>query len=241
MSKPLHISISERLSEMIFSGDYTEGDQLPTEPSLAKTLGVSRATLREALKHLEMDGILYRRHGIGTFVKSKAPAITLDLSIPLSITAMIESLGFVPGTEDMEVVTEVVFPDDVERLKIEPGSKVFRITRIRTANSQPVAYTIDIVPYWVMKKYPQWESGSNFSLIEHLTYRCGIELKETSSILMPLHDVRSVAGKLGIDASSHIFFSECVDYTTDNTPVLFSREYFSPWIFRFSVRRKPLK
>lgn len=239
MGKPLHTTITERLRQMIFSGEYQEGDRLPTEPVLARMLNVSRATLREALQQLEGDGMVYRRHGIGTFVQSRTPSITLGMSIPRSITVIIESLGFIPGTASMKVATETLFPDDMERLKLTPGSKVVRIERVRTANSQPVAYTIDIVPTWVMKQYPVWDNKSNFSLIDHLTYKCGISLQETKSSLIPLHNIQSVAEKLEIEPSSHIFFFENLDQNTEGTPVAFSREYFAPWIFRLSVGRKP--
>jgi len=237
MHKPLYSTIAGRLREMIFSDDYAEGDRLPTEPVLAKSLGVSRATLREALNQIESDGIINRIHGLGTFITSKQPAITLNLSIPRSITEMIESLGFIPGTHFMKTSTEPVFPDDCERLNISPSSKVVRIERIRTANSQPVAYTIETVPLWVMKKYPERNGDENFSLIEHLKYRCGINLAKTVSTLIPLHNVQSVAEKLEIDPSSHIFFFEGQDHQEDGTPVMMSREYFAPWIFRLSVER----
>lgn len=238
MNKPLHKTITERLREMILSNDYSVDDRLPTEPVLAKNLGVSRATLREALNQLEGEGLIYRLHGLGTFIKSKHPAITLNLTIPRSITEMLNSLGLLPGTKSMEVSTELVFPDDVERMNVPAGSKVVRIERIRTANGQPVAYTIDTVPVWVMKKYPVYENKKNFSLIEHLTFYCGITFVESKSTLIPLHNVQSVAEKLEIDPSSHIFFFEGLDHNTEDLPVLFSREYFAPWIFRFTVDRK---
>jgi GntR family transcriptional regulator len=237
MHKPLHSTTTERLRKIIFSDAYSEGDQLPTEPLLAKNLGVSRATLREALKQLESEEVLYRVHGVGTFVKNSTPTISLNLSIPRSITKMIESLGYVPGTSFMDARTELVFPDDVNRLKIKPGSKVVRIERVRTANGQPIAYTIDIVPSWVMKQYPLQDGEGNFSLINHLISRCGIQFAETFSTLMPLHNVYSVAEKLEIETSSHILFFEGLDLSTDGNPVLFSREYFAPWIFRFHVER----
>lgn len=237
MKKPLHSTITDRLRDLILSDEYSEGDQLPTEPVLAKNLGVSRATLRETLKQLEIAGLLTRFHGIGTFIKSQKPSLTLDFSIPRSITEMVESLGFIPGTRFMKVTVEPVFPDDMERLGISPGSKVFRIERIRTANGQPIAYTIDMAPSWVMKKYPDRTGDDNFSLIDHLRYRCGITLAPSKSTLIPLHNVLSVAEKLEIDPSSHIFFFEGIDRTEDGTPVLMSREYFAPWIFRLSLER----
>jgi GntR family transcriptional regulator len=238
MNKPLHKTITERLREMILSSEYSVDDRLPTEPVLAKNLGVSRATLREALNQLEGEGLIYRFHGIGTFIKSKNPAITLNLTIPRSITEMLNSLGLLPGTKSMEITKELVFPDDVERMKVPAGSNVFRIKRIRTANGQPVAYTIDTVPAWVMKKYPVYESKDNFSLIEHLVSYCGITFVESQSTLIPLHNVQSVAEKLEIDPFSHIFFFEGLGHNIEALPVLFSREYFAPWIFRFTVGRK---
>jgi GntR family transcriptional regulator len=237
MHTPLHITTIDRLRKIIFSDEYHEGDQLPTEPLLAKNLGISRATLREAMKQLENEGVIYRLHGVGTFVKSRMPSIALNLSIPRSITEMIESLGLIPGTRFMHAASELVFPDDVDRLNIKPGSTVIRLERIRTANGQPVAYTIDVVPAWAMKLFPGREGEDNFSLIDHLRSRCGIQFSETRSTLIPLHNVRSVAEKLEIDPSSHILFFEGLDRTIEGDPVLLSREYFAPWIFRFSVER----
>jgi GntR family transcriptional regulator len=238
MHKPLHKTLTDKLRQMILSDDISVDDKLPTEPVLAKNLGVSRATLRESFKQIETEGLIYRVHGVGTFIKSKKPAITLNISIPRSITEMLNSLGLLPGTSFMSVKVETVFPDDMERLNLLPGSKVFRIERIRTANGQPVAYTIDTVPSWAMKKYPEQTPQSNFSLIEHLKYYCGIEMKESSSILMPLHNVISVAEKLEIDPLSHIFFFESLNTDQKGSTALFSKEYFSPWIFRFSILRK---
>ena len=238
MQKPLHKSVAERLRSMIHSSEYSANDKLPTEPDLAHRIGVSRATLREALKQLEEEGIIHRLHGVGTFIRTKVQGIALTIAIPHSITTMIESLGLVPGTSSMKVTTEPVFPDDVDRLKLNPGSTIVRIERIRTANSQPIAYTIDIVPSWAMKQYPAWDGTNNFSLVEHITYRCGITLSESTSTLIPLHNVHSVAEKLDIDPSSHIFFLEGITNNAKELPVLFSREYFTPWIFRFSVARK---
>ena len=239
MNKPLHTTVTQRLRDMIVSEIYAEGDKLPTEPVLAKQFGVSRATLREALQQLEGEGLLYRRHGLGTFVRSLKPYITLNLTIPRSVTTMIESLNFIPGTSHMKVTTEKVYPDDVERLNLTPGAEVVRIERIRTANSQPVAYTIDAIPYWVLTKYPQWDNTSNFSVIDHLRFKCGVKLRESTASLIPLHNIQSVSEKLEIDSSSHIFFFEGVDVNKDGAPVMYSREYFSPWIFRFSVTRNP--
>ena len=55
------------------------GDQLPPEPELARQLGVSRPTLREALRTFADRGLLVRRQGVGTFVASRLPVLETGL------------------------------------------------------------------------------------------------------------------------------------------------------------------
>jgi GntR family transcriptional regulator len=59
---------SEYIRELITSGEYEPGQQLPSEGEFARQLGISRPTLREALHSLELEGLIYCRHGVGTFV-----------------------------------------------------------------------------------------------------------------------------------------------------------------------------
>jgi GntR family transcriptional regulator len=68
-SLPLYIQISELLTREIAAGLYTQGDRLPPESELARTLEVAVGTLRKALAELEARGLLERRQGSGTYVK----------------------------------------------------------------------------------------------------------------------------------------------------------------------------
>jgi GntR family transcriptional regulator, transcriptional repressor for pyruvate dehydrogenase complex len=75
---------AEHLKELIGSGALQPGDKLPPERSLATRLGVSRPTLREAVRGLVIMGMLETRHGAGTFVVRQAPVgdpltLTIDL------------------------------------------------------------------------------------------------------------------------------------------------------------------
>ena len=60
--------VKEYLLHYIEQAHLQRNDQLPSESSMAEKLGVSRNTLREAYVSLENEGIIVRRHGIGTFV-----------------------------------------------------------------------------------------------------------------------------------------------------------------------------
>lgn len=66
---PKYVLIANQLRQEIAEGKYTPGDQLPQEMAIANNFNVSRITVRNALRQLESDGLIYRIQGAGTFVK----------------------------------------------------------------------------------------------------------------------------------------------------------------------------
>lgn len=64
--------VAHHILEAIRGGEYAAGDQLPTEPELARLLGVGRTTVREGIGQLRMVGVLEVRRGLGTFVVGPA-------------------------------------------------------------------------------------------------------------------------------------------------------------------------
>ncbi|WIV19740.1 GntR family transcriptional regulator [Paenibacillus polygoni] len=68
LKRPLYITVYDELLLQITKGEYQAGSQLPSEPDLARKLGVSRATLRQALVLLQDDGLVRNIRGKGNFV-----------------------------------------------------------------------------------------------------------------------------------------------------------------------------
>lgn len=87
---------------------------MPSEFDLAKQLGVSRATLREALRILEEENVITRRHGVGTFVNPK-PIFTSGIEQLYSVTDMIKQGGMEPGTIFLSSKTQVPSEEDIHR------------------------------------------------------------------------------------------------------------------------------
>lgn len=79
--RALHQQVAESLRELIVEGKFQRGDALPPERELAQRFGVSRATVREALRTLQMWGLVEARQGGGNFVC--APSIE-HIITPLS-------------------------------------------------------------------------------------------------------------------------------------------------------------
>lgn len=96
-NRHLYLKVIERIKEDIQNGIYTEKEKLPSEFELSKSMGVSRATLREALRILEEEHVIIRRHGVGTFVHTK-PLFLSGIEQLNSVTKTIQQANMVPGT-----------------------------------------------------------------------------------------------------------------------------------------------
>jgi DNA-binding FadR family transcriptional regulator len=68
----------ERIKQMILSGRHTPGSKLPPERELSEMLGISRSSIREAIRALTHMNILEARHGQGTYVTSLSPRILIE-------------------------------------------------------------------------------------------------------------------------------------------------------------------
>ena len=104
---------------MIDSGEFSQNRQLPTERRLSEALGVGRRTVRQALEVLELDGVIWRRQGKGTFLgappdaESVIPAEALD--IPTPAKALEARLALEPGLASL--CAERATEEDVARLR----------------------------------------------------------------------------------------------------------------------------
>ena len=79
------------------------GQRLLSEPELAKQMGVSRATLREAMRTFETQGLIRRRQGSGTFVVGKVQALDSGLEVLESLETMANRLGLEVSVSDLNI------------------------------------------------------------------------------------------------------------------------------------------
>src|SRR5256714_6075900 len=97
-SQPRNVRIRDELTQRIGRGLLPAGSRLPSEPALATELGVSRATLREALRALETEGLVRRAWGSGTYV-AEGRRVVNSLDVNFGVTEAIRGAGMEAGTE----------------------------------------------------------------------------------------------------------------------------------------------
>jgi GntR family transcriptional regulator len=225
---------ADAIAAAIGGGDYVPGAQLPAEAQMASNLGVSRATLRDALRQLEDRGLIIRRHGRGTFVAMRP--IRKDLNRNFGITAMIRSGGYQPGTRGFEVLNEPADRDLAQSLGLFLGDPVTVLERVRLADDRPVVWSRDAMPRRFLD-VAQAMSGGDASLYGLLYKRHQVAITRGVAELSPTSATASLAERLQVKRGAPLMYIKQVDYDGSGTPVLCSIEYHvSDWI-SFTLER----
>ncbi|MCG0275174.1 MAG: GntR family transcriptional regulator [Thermosediminibacteraceae bacterium] len=237
MLNPTRYEIAvQKIKDMIMKGELKEGEKLPSEIEFSKKLGVSRATLREAFRILEDEGLIKRYHGVGTFV-SKIPLIKSGMEELASITKLIERQGMKPGTKD--VVIKKVRPTEREAsmMGISQDEEIYRVERVRTADGIPVLFCIDRIPARFVKKEFKLEKES---LFDYLQEDLGIYIAYAVSDIVPVRaEIAGVYRKLNLKTKSAVvLLLEQLHYDEKDNPIFYSSNFFSPEKFRFYIVRK---
>jgi GntR family transcriptional regulator len=143
---PLYHQAARVLEEAIEDGRLPRGSKLESELELAARLGISRPTMRAAIRQLVDKGLLVRRRGIGTTVAPQPVRRAVALT---SLYDDLEAAGREPMTRVLAFERVPCPPEVAERLGLESGAAVLSLDRLRVANSgsyAPVALMHNVVP-----------------------------------------------------------------------------------------------
>ena len=143
---PLYEQIGRSLRAAIASEHFPAHAALPTERALADGFGVSRITIRKALGQLEKEGLLLRRQGAGTFVAPGSSRIEKSLSRITSFSEDMRARGLQPSSAWIAKAAGIVTPEEALALGLSPGSGIYRLTRIRSADGLPMALESSVLP-----------------------------------------------------------------------------------------------
>jgi GntR family transcriptional regulator len=233
--RPLCDVVREELRQFIRAGRFPPGERLPAEPDLARMLSVSRGTLREAIKALEVDGLLSHRRGVGTFVVA-APPVPNSLNDNYGVTQLIESVGLRPGVRWHDVREQPAGSVAAARLGIAPEAPTLTIERVRTADGRPVVHSLDIIPREIATRRPDFSRDQ--SVYTYLREACGQTVQYGIARLVPTAADRRLAALLEVRRGTLLMAIDQVDYTAEGRAVLFSIEHHLAEVFEFTVVRR---
>ena len=232
------VSVQDELKQRIDRGELPAGTRLPSEPELAAELQVSRATLREALRAMELEGLLRRRQGSGTFVADH-PRVANSLDVNFGVTDAIRAAGMTAGIAHARTWVEPASAGEAALLELEPGQDVVVIERVRTAEGKPVVLSRDLFPSRLLAGHDQVVAEMlERSIYEVLERDLGIVISHGVARFRPVRADHAVAGRLGVPRGELLLYLWQVDYAQDGTPVVSSHEFHLADAFDFTVVRR---
>jgi len=212
------------------------GSRLTSEPELAKQMGVSRATLREAMRTFETQGLIRRRQGSGTYVVGKFEAIEAGLEVLESLETMAHRLNLEVSVSGLQIEQVDADQKTAEGLCLEEGVRLTRVRRVIRADGRPVAYLIDSLPedYLKSAELPADFSGSVLDfLLSH-----GKDLQLSRANISATNATADVAKPLEIQRDDVLLRFESQLYDSKGKVVDYSVSYFIPGYFHFHVNRR---
>ncbi len=236
---PERISRSQHLHEQLRQLITTTkpGGRLLTEPELARQLGVSRATLREAMRTFETQGLIRRRQGAGTFVVHPSYVIESGLEVLESIETLATRIGLKVELGELKVELRPATEEEAAVLEIKPNEQVVAVSRITLAEGRPVAYLIDILPENILTP-ADLQDGFTGSVLDLLLKRGTPALSRSRTEINAVTATPEVARAIGIQRGDVLLRFSALLYSTSGQIVDYSYSYFLPGYFRFHVVRR---
>jgi GntR family transcriptional regulator len=233
------ISISQRLHEQLgkIIADTPPGERLLTEPDLAKQLNVSRATLREAMRTFETQGLIYRHQGSGTFVIHPSQVIDTGMEVLESIETLSRRIGLVVSMGELNIEESQADDEVAKALSIQPTDLVLHVSRVIHAEGRPVAYLIDILPKELIP-IEELEMEFTGSVLDLLLKRGSPSLVSSRCEINAVQAKVDVAKALRIKRGDVLLRFIAYLYTINGQVVDYSFSYFLPGYFNFHVIRK---
>lgn len=232
------VSVQDELKQRIDRGELPAGTRLPSEPELAAELQVSRATLREALRAMELEGLLRRRQGSGTFV-AEHPRMANSLDVNYGVTDAIRAAGMTAGIADGRHWVEPASAGEAALLELEPGQDVLVIERLRTAEGKPVVLSRDLFPSRLLEGRERVvQQMLERSIYEVLERDLDIVIHHGVARFRPVRADHAIAGRLGVPRGELLLYLWQVDYAQDGVPIVSSHEFHLADAFDFTVVRR---
>jgi len=235
---PVYLQIAEAILEQIEAGALPAGDRLPSERDLSKWFGVTRMTLRRALQRLELQGLLVRRQGDGTYVAE--PKIERQAGELVSFSRGFSRRGYLPGARVLAFERRMAETAIARELEVEENSEVFYFMRLRYLAEEPVM----LEKFWISaEKFPDLE---NYDLVNRFFYdiieeEYGMQVTRARQSLEAVVATEFEARMLNIPVGAPLILERRLSFNEKGQPLEFGRDLYRGDRFRFVTEMAPME
>ena len=233
---PLYLQLQRRISEAIGAGRLAPGDSLPPERDMAVMTGLSRVTVRKAVRALVGSGQLLQRRGSGTYVAPKTAKVgrlEQALSLLTSFTEDMKRRGRAVESVWLGRALHVPAPEEVMALGLGAGDRVARLDRVRRSDGVPLAIERAALSSLILPD-PETVDGSLYAVLETRGFRPTRAVQRISAANLGARD----AELLGVREGAAGLRIERVSYLPSGRVVEFTRSLYRGDAYDFAVELK---
>lgn len=235
-SIPLYIQIADRLISQIESGELASGDRLPPERDLSEELGVNRMTLRRALGVLEAEGMVVRKHGVGTFIGS--PKIDRQMDVVFRFTRGMQNRGYTPGAQIISLDRILIDAGLARELEIKVSSPAYKILRLRYLNQEPVMLESYIIPGERFRGLDGFDLEKR-SIYEVMETEFSVKIARARQSFEPVVASTFEAELLDVWVGAPLMLEKRISFDQSGTPVEYGKDRYRGDRFRFITEAEP--
>lgn len=144
-STPLHTRLYDTMIQRIRSGEWRQGERVPSEKELAEEFGTSRGPVRQALAALRAEGMIVGGRGAPPRVNRAVPLQSFDTF--MSFTEWARDLGYTPGQRVIEAARRPATEEVARELEIDMDEQVVEIIRLRLLDGEPAMLERSLFPF----------------------------------------------------------------------------------------------
>ncbi|ALM51847.1 GntR family transcriptional regulator [Halomonas huangheensis] len=227
LATPLYRQLANQLELAIRSGEWSAGEALPSERSLAEALSISRITARNAIDQLAESGLIRRDRGSGTFIR---PSVNQSLTRLVSFSEMLTRRGFTPRSEWLLRGLDTPTGEESLRLGLSANAQVARLKRLRLADEVVMAVEESCLPISMVPE-PQNVETSLYQWLE----AAGRPIVRALQHVTAINADQSLAQLAGVADRQALLKVTRIGYLADDTPAELTVTYCRTDYYDFTV------
>lgn len=230
--QPLYVQIKEILKQRIMDGDYEVHERLPSESEMMKLFGVSRITVRQALRDLHTEGLVFSVQGKGTFVSR--PKAVQDIQRLQGFGEAMSPQGYETSARVISVQEVRPTQEVADALELGRNTNVIELTRIRYLNREPISLDASYFP----KDIGQGLLGRDLTqdIFPMLENEFGVGLGYAELKIEAIGADKGLSEHLNVETASPILRIHRLVYSGAGRPIDFEYLSYRGDAFQYQVR-----
>ncbi len=216
---PVYRMIERHIREMISRPEYGPGARIPSERTLAETLGANRMTVRKAMDGLVAAGLLERNGTSGTRIPPPRVVRPLEARTAHGVSRLVRRAGGSPGNKLLHFAPEPASAPVAARLGLAPGGPVFIIRRLWAMDAAPFCIETSHLPADRLPGLAAEDLAAGQSLYALLRARYGIEPHVRERVISVAEANALEAGLLDLAAGTSCLLLRLVATDAEGTPI----------------------